>query len=121
MSRTPYDGQPYYCRLCGLGWNEFMACEETSCTLEDESSAKARMRTKDAARPKTKMVKDLLPGDKIILDDNTFRTVDRVVFGFALRLKGDSSTPGAVIYWKEGDWSITSRLTDCHIHGDLNG
>lgn len=36
------DGKPYYCDLCGLGFGEFMACEEPDCKLESEDKAKKR-------------------------------------------------------------------------------
>lgn len=42
MSRTPYDGQPFYCKLCGAGWGEYGACEEPNCTLEDAQTAQQR-------------------------------------------------------------------------------
>lgn len=41
--RTPTNGQPYYCRVCGMGWNEFMACEEVDCELETEAEAQKRI------------------------------------------------------------------------------
>ena len=40
--RTPTDGLPYYCKTCGLGWNEYGACEEVDCELETRSEAIAR-------------------------------------------------------------------------------
>jgi hypothetical protein len=40
--RTPTDGKPFYCALCGLGWGEFMACEEVDCRLESEAEASLR-------------------------------------------------------------------------------
>jgi hypothetical protein len=40
--RTPTDGKPYYCALCGLGFGEFMACEESDCKLEDWDTARKR-------------------------------------------------------------------------------
>lgn len=42
MDRTPYDGKPYYCETCGLGFGEFMACEEVNCALESDVTARAR-------------------------------------------------------------------------------
>lgn len=42
--RTPTDGEPYYCALCGLGFAEFMACEEPDCKLEDWETARKRVR-----------------------------------------------------------------------------
>ncbi len=40
--RTPYDGKPYYCKLCGAGGTEFYHCEEPDCELETEVVAQAR-------------------------------------------------------------------------------
>ena len=40
--RTPYDGKPYYCRMCDLGLGEFLACEDTVCRLEGHTTALAR-------------------------------------------------------------------------------
>lgn len=40
--RTPYDGKPYYCRLCGVGLGEFMACEDGDCELETRAAAEKR-------------------------------------------------------------------------------
>jgi hypothetical protein len=36
------DGKPYYCVACGLGWGEFIACEEVDCELESEVEAQKR-------------------------------------------------------------------------------
>ncbi len=40
--RTPTDGKPYYCKVCGMGFDEFLACEEPDCALEGEADALAR-------------------------------------------------------------------------------
>lgn len=40
--RTTTDGLPYYCKACGLGWNEYGACEELECELESAETALAR-------------------------------------------------------------------------------
>ena len=40
--RTPYDGLPYYCAICGMGLAEFMACELSECQLETAGEARAR-------------------------------------------------------------------------------
>ena len=40
--RDPKDGQPYYCSVCGMGWNEYGACEEVDCELESAESAQKR-------------------------------------------------------------------------------
>lgn len=54
--RTPTDGKPYYCALCGCGFGEFLACELPDCQLETDrkalnraSRAKANRRKKRAA------------------------------------------------------------------------
>jgi hypothetical protein len=44
--RTPYDGQPYYCALCGMGLAEFYACELPDCELESQAQARARQQQK---------------------------------------------------------------------------
>jgi hypothetical protein len=41
-TRTPLDGRPYFCSFCGLGYAEFMACQESQCTLETRRTALAR-------------------------------------------------------------------------------
>jgi len=43
MSDKPWlNGKPYYCKHCGAGGGERMACEEPDCELEDEQAAKDR-------------------------------------------------------------------------------
>ena len=39
---TPTNGRPYYCVKCGLGFQEYMACELPDCELESEASAEVR-------------------------------------------------------------------------------
>jgi hypothetical protein len=41
-SRTPRDGQPYYCTYCGSGFAELMACEDGPCEIESHTAALAR-------------------------------------------------------------------------------
>jgi len=40
--RDSKDGKPFYCKLCGLGFQEMMACEESDCELETEDDAMKR-------------------------------------------------------------------------------
>jgi len=40
--RDSKDGKPYYCKLCGMGWQEMMACEEGDCQIESETDAMKR-------------------------------------------------------------------------------
>lgn len=35
-------GKPYYCKVCGLGHDEYMACEDGDCQLESVAEAQAR-------------------------------------------------------------------------------
>lgn len=41
-ARTPTDGQPFYCKLCGAGYGEYAACEMPDCELEGSEEARAR-------------------------------------------------------------------------------
>lgn len=56
MSRSPYDGRPFYCTVCCAGWEEFGACEEPDCELETLEQALSRKVQHDArvaaAQPK---------------------------------------------------------------------
>jgi hypothetical protein len=40
-SRSYTDGRPYYCKACGSGWGEYLACE-SACELESTADAEAR-------------------------------------------------------------------------------
>lgn len=40
--RDSKDGKPFYCKLCGMGWQEFGACEEPDCELESDEEALKR-------------------------------------------------------------------------------
>ena len=35
-------GEPYYCKNCGLGFAEYVACEEVNCELESKETAMNR-------------------------------------------------------------------------------
>lgn len=43
--RHPYDGQPYYCAICGADFAEYLACdsENFDCSLESTEDAQARL------------------------------------------------------------------------------
>lgn len=47
--RTPYDGEPYYCRDCGAGLNEFYHCEWPTCSLESREKAQERKQRHEAS------------------------------------------------------------------------
>ena len=49
MRRTPYDGRPYYCEPCGLGFAEYVACERPDCRLEPDAFAEARRKFRETA------------------------------------------------------------------------
>lgn len=38
----PFDGSPYYCVTCGLGYGEYLACEDGVCQLETPRQAQRR-------------------------------------------------------------------------------
>lgn len=44
--RNPYDGQPYYCKTCGVGLAEYRACEDGNCELESQHDAIVRQQIK---------------------------------------------------------------------------
>jgi hypothetical protein len=41
-TRTPHDGKPYFCAVCGDGLAEFVSCELAECELETTAAAEAR-------------------------------------------------------------------------------
>lgn len=43
MRRTPYDGLPYYCSTCGVGFTGYLECEDTDCLLETLEQAADRV------------------------------------------------------------------------------
>lgn len=49
--RNPYDGLPYYCKLCGVGLSEYQACEENDCELESPENAIKRREMKALGNP----------------------------------------------------------------------
>lgn len=40
--RTYKDGLPYYCKTCGVGLAEVMACEDGDCEMESAADAQKR-------------------------------------------------------------------------------
>lgn len=48
------DGNPYYCKTCGVGFDEFMACDLTDCELESKQTAKQRQRRLQKPKKSTK-------------------------------------------------------------------
>jgi hypothetical protein len=48
--RTAKDGKPFYCKLCGCGFGEYLACEMPDCELESEKDAEKRLGKRKAVR-----------------------------------------------------------------------
>lgn len=63
LSRTPYDGKPFYCGTCGAGLEAYYGCEDPVCQLETETEALGRfLAGKDAveqARLEEKVNKEI--------------------------------------------------------------
>jgi hypothetical protein len=68
--RTSRDGQPYYCLTCGLGYSEFLACEDGGCELEPPDRA-ARRATLAREVPQAVTT---LPDARTALQDQQCRT-----------------------------------------------
>ena len=43
INDTWLSGKPFYCKLCGAGMGEYMACELPDCELESEADAQQRL------------------------------------------------------------------------------
>lgn len=90
-------------------------CRETDCELETDATAKARQKS-PATNIKHKRAADLDKGDKVIMHDNTVRTVKDVHPGFGLILKGsDNYGRPVMINWSEGDFSMVERTQECMV------
>jgi hypothetical protein len=51
IDRSSLDGEPFYCTFCGMGWNEFQACEDVRCILETPEAAAKRAQEWRRKRP----------------------------------------------------------------------
>jgi len=111
--RSPYDGLPYYCRLCGMGWAEYQACEAGDCELESEATALGRQK-RPAALRREKRAADLVPGDSVFMHDNSLRVVKEVDHGKGLIPKGrEADERSVVVHWVEGGFSTVLRTGEC--------
>lgn len=45
VNDTWLSGRPFYCRLCGAGYGEYIACEMPDCSLESVEDAQERLRS----------------------------------------------------------------------------
>ncbi len=86
--RAPYNGRPFYCKACGLGFGEYMACEEPDCELESEADAQAR-RERHLAKPPT--------DDEIAMADDLATFARQVMRALALNPRT------AETIWRLGD------------------
>lgn len=109
--RTPNDGEPYYCKLCGNSYEHLAICLNRDCELESRETAKLRF--KKGPPRITKLAKDLVAGDMVLMEDDTVRTVRDLSYGFATFIRGSSSVRGVLINWVEGDWSSVPRDFHC--------
>lgn len=41
---THVDGKPYFCKMCGAHFDEYLACDHGQCELEDYQTAQERFR-----------------------------------------------------------------------------
>lgn len=113
MKRSPRDGYPYYCKICGLGYQEYMACEAPDCQLESDATAKARKKAGVAGLP-VKPAIELVQGDSVCLWDDTYRTVKEVHPGYGHILKGaETQERCCTIFWQEGESTIVLRTQEC--------
>lgn len=39
---NPYDGEPFYCEVCGAGYGEYLTCLMADCKLEHAAVAHER-------------------------------------------------------------------------------
>lgn len=109
VSRSPDDGLPYYCKLCGMGYHGYTACVEKDCELESDATAKARQKQGNNEYFYVRAA-DLNVGDCVYMHDNSLRTVKEVFHGFGLIPKGAESLERSVqIFWVEGDYSMIQR------------
>lgn len=116
--RSPFDGSPYYCKLCGKGWAEYNACEETDCELESETTARSRQK-RPQANLKHKRVADFEIGDKVLMHDNSVRIVKALNHGKGLIIKnGNEMERPILIEWAEGGFTMESRLTEAQVLED---
>ncbi len=113
MTRSPYDGHPFYCKICGVGFAEYMACEETDCELESEQTAKSRKKAGISTNA-WKRAADLTPDDVVLMHDNSLRTVKEINHGEGLIPKGrENDERSVLVSWVEGGTSMILRTNEC--------
>lgn len=61
----------------------------------------------------TKKVADLMPGEKVLMEDGAVRIVAKVGKGFATYRHAHTGKvePALLIDWRDGDWSQVPRST----------
>jgi hypothetical protein len=122
MNRSPFDGHPYYCKICGIDFAKYTACEENDCELESEITAKSRKKA-GVSTTQAKRAADLTPDDVVLLHDNSLRTVKEVNHGDGLIPKGrENDERSVLITWVEGGTSMILRTSECLlVEGKKNG
>lgn len=114
IKRNSTDGLPYFCKLCGKGFNEYVVCGEKDCELESDSSAKSRQKQGNNAYFYVRAA-DLKPGDCVYMHDNSLRTVKEVFHGHGLIPKGAEAVERPVqIFWVEGDFTMVPRSLEIY-------
>lgn len=112
--RSPNDGLPYFCRLCGKPYGEYVLCTEGDCTLESSETALTRKKPGINARF-TKKVSLLEPGDQVLMYNDSVRTVKEINHGHGLILKGDNSERPLMIVWDDDKFTLIDRSFECLI------
>ena len=113
MNRSPFDGHPFYCKICGVGFAEYVACTEGDCELESERTALTRKKI-GVSSTETKRASDLVPGEVILMHDNSLRTVKEIHHGDGLIPKGrEHDERSVLITWAEGGTSMILRTNEC--------
>lgn len=118
MSRTYTDGEPYYCKSCGLGYAEYLACEDGSCELESWTDAEVRrINHQIPILRKILMVKNATPSDeaqakRVEKAANFKRLAEKRVSKALSALKGVAalSNTGSYVYDKDQVAKILNAL-----------
>lgn len=114
LTRSPNDGLPYFCKLCGKPYPEYALCGEGDCQLETAETAATRKKPGVNAHF-AKKVSELKPGDEVLMHDDSVRTVKEIHHGFGLILKGDNSERPLLITWDDDKFTMVDRSFECQV------
>lgn len=113
MKRSPYDGHPFYCKICGSGWDGYLDCKDGDCELESTRTAAVRKKTGSVGLP-SRRAAELVAGDKVYMYDNSVRTVKEMHHGHGHIPKGvEDHERCCMIVWVEGEFSMLLRSEEC--------